>query len=181
MQAEPFHLPADSLPSHKGRQLWQFPSLHPIFVPLDWFSSVVTCVISLTLKMNSLNHGLISSFCHLPTPSAPLFQSKLLEKVVCILCLQFFSCPLLVVVQSCLTLCDPMDYSAPGFSVHGFSQARILEWVAISFSRGSSWLRGQTQVSCIGRRILYCLIHPLLKVLQLDLLFNHCTKANSDI
>ena len=41
-------------------------------------------------------------------------------------------------------------------SVHGISQARILEWVAISFSRGSSWPRNQTQVSCISRWILYC-------------------------
>ena len=42
------------------------------------------------------------------------------------------------VAQSCLTLCDPMDCSLPGSSVHGILQARILEWVAISFSRGSS-------------------------------------------
>ena len=42
------------------------------------------------------------------------------------------------VAQSCLTLCDPMDCSLPGFSVHGILQARILEWVTISFSRGSS-------------------------------------------
>ena len=39
------------------------------------------------------------------------------------------------VTQSCLTLCDPMDCSPPGSSVHGIFQARILEWVAISFSR----------------------------------------------
>ena len=46
-----------------------------------------------------------------------------------------------LVVQSCLTLCDPMDSSLPGFSVHGMLQARILEWVAIPFSRRSSQLR----------------------------------------
>ena len=56
------------------------------------------------------------------------------------------------VVQSCLTLCDPMDCNLPGFSVHGIFQARILEWVAISFSRGSSWPRDRTQVSCIAGR-----------------------------
>ena len=57
------------------------------------------------------------------------------------------------VAQSCLTLCDPMDCSLPGFSVHRIFQARVLEWVAISFSRGSSWPRDRTQVSCItGRR-----------------------------
>ena len=41
-------------------------------------------------------------------------------------------------LQSCPTLCDPVDYSPPDFSVHGILQARILDWVAISFSRGSS-------------------------------------------
>ena len=53
---------------------------------------------------------------------------------------------------------EPMDYSPPGSSVPGISQARILEWVAISFSRESSWPRDQTQVSCIscvGRQILH--------------------------
>ena len=43
--------------------------------------------------------------------------------------------------QSCPTLCDPMDCSPPGSSVHGISLARILEWVAISYSRGSSQTR----------------------------------------
>ena len=57
------------------------------------------------------------------------------------------------VVQSCPTVWDPMNCSLPGFSVHGIFQARVLEWVAISFSRGSSWPRDQTQVSCtVGRR-----------------------------
>ena len=57
------------------------------------------------------------------------------------------------VTQSCPTLCDPMDGSLPRFSVHGIFQARVLEWVAISFSRGSSWPWDQTQVSPIaGRR-----------------------------
>ena len=59
------------------------------------------------------------------------------------------------VSKSCLTLCDPMDCSPPGFSVHGISQARVLEWVAISFSRGSSWTRDRTHVSWICRWILY--------------------------
>ena len=56
------------------------------------------------------------------------------------------------VAQSCLTLCDPMDCTPPGTSVHEIFQARILEWVAISFSRGSSQPRDQIQVSCIGGR-----------------------------
>ena len=49
-----------------------------------------------------------------------------------------------------LTLWDPIDYSFPGSSVHGHLQARILEWVAISSSRGSSQLRDQTWISCIA-------------------------------
>ena len=52
-----------------------------------------------------------------------------------------------LVAQSCPTLCHPMDCSPPGSSVHGILQARILEWVAISFSRASSWPRVQTRVS----------------------------------
>ena len=53
-------------------------------------------------------------------------------------------------VLSRVWLCDPMDCTPPGFSVHGIFQARILEWVAISFFRASSWPRDWTQVSCIS-------------------------------
>ena len=59
--------------------------------------------------------------------------------------------------QSGLTLCDPTDCSPPG-SVHGILQARILEWVAMPSSRGSSQSRNQTYVSyvsCIGSQVLY--------------------------
>ena len=54
-----------------------------------------------------------------------------------------------------LTLCDSMDYSPPGSSVHRILQARILEQVAIPFSRASSRSRDQTQVSCTDKRLLY--------------------------
>ena len=50
------------------------------------------------------------------------------------------------VAQSCWTLWDPMDCSLPGSFVHGILQARILEWIAISLSRGSFWLRGRTHL-----------------------------------
>ena len=56
------------------------------------------------------------------------------------------------VAQSCLTLCDPMDGNLPGSTVHGIFQARILEWAAISFSRGSSQPRDRTWISCIADR-----------------------------
>ena len=53
--------------------------------------------------------------------------------------------------QLCLTLCVPTDCSLLGYSIHGIFQARIFEWVAIPFSRGSSW-PSRTQVSCITGR-----------------------------
>ena len=56
-------------------------------------------------------------------------------------------------------LCDLLECSLPGPSVHGIFQVRILEWVAIPFSRGSSQSRDRTYVSCIGRQILYPLSH----------------------
>ena len=58
----------------------------------------------------------------------------------------------MLVAQSCLTLCDLMDCSPPGFSVHGIFQARILAWVVIPFSMRSSQPRDWTWVSCIGSR-----------------------------
>ena len=57
-----------------------------------------------------------------------------------------------LITQSCPILCDPMNCSLPGSSVHGILQARILEWVTISFSRGSSRPRDWTRVSGIGGR-----------------------------
>ena len=57
--------------------------------------------------------------------------------------------------QSRATLCDPLDCSLPGSCIHGISLARVLEWVVIPFSRGSSWPGDRTQVSCIvGRRFI---------------------------
>ena len=57
-----------------------------------------------------------------------------------------------LVAQSCPTLCDPMDCSSPDSFVYGILQARMQEWVAILFSRGSSWCKDQTQVSWIAGR-----------------------------
>ena len=60
-----------------------------------------------------------------------------------------------LVTKSCLTLCNPMGCNPPVSSVHGFSQARILEWVAISYSKGSPSPRDQTCISCTGGQIPY--------------------------
>ena len=66
--------------------------------------------------------------------------------------------------QLCPALCSLMDCSLPDSSVHGIFQARILEWVAISFSRGSLQPKDWTQVSCIGRQMLYH--HDTCKALE---------------
>ena len=71
------------------------------------------------------------------------------------------------VAQSCPTLCDPVDCSPPGSPIHGISQARILEWVAISFSRGSSWSRNWT----------HCLLHCQVDSLPLSHLRNLFVRA----
>ena len=74
------------------------------------------------------------------------WQRTHLSQCCCWCCLAAKSCP---------TLCDHMDYSPKDSSVHAISQARILEWVAISFSRGSFRPRDQTCVSCIDRQLSY--------------------------
>ena len=74
------------------------------------------------------------------------------------------------VSQSCPTLCNSMDCSLPGSSVHRIFQARVLEWGAISFSRGSSQPRDRTQVSCTAGRCFT--IWAFLK--------NHCSCTNLD-
>ena len=69
----------------------------------------------------------------------------------------FLTC-VYVYAQSCPTLCDPSDCSPPNSSVYGIFQARVLEWVAISYSRGSSRPRDWTRISCVscaGRWILH--------------------------
>ena len=72
---------------------------------------------------------------------------------------KFSAVYLQVCVLSRVQLCDPRDCSTPGSSVHGLSQSRILDWVAIPFSRGFSRPRDQTQVSCFEGRFFYHLSH----------------------
>ena len=83
-----------------------------------------------------------------------------------------------LVTKSRPTLCNAMDCSPPGSSVHGILQARILEWIAISFSRGSSWPMEPTRVSCICRQILYLWATWEALCDQL-LLFSHQFASNS--
>ena len=91
---------------------------------------------------------------HLSPQGSPQRSSEGLKITTC-MCFSFASSA----AQSCLTLCDARDGSPPGSSVHGLSQARMLEWVVLPFSRGSAQPRDRTCVSCIGRWILYHLSH----------------------
>ena len=99
------------------------------------------------------NHSLQKS--HVPTLTGEVLLN---EEIFFFFWLYLEACWILVCAQSCLTICDPMDCSLPGSSVCGILQARILEWVVISFSRGSFPSRDWICIactSCIGRRILY--------------------------
>ena len=99
--------------------------------PLQWYMHTCTRILA---KECSHQHFLATA----KTQKRPSCLSKLQVKSE--------------VTQSCLTLCDPMDCSLPGLSVPGIFQARVLEWVAVSFSRGSSQPRDWTRVSHIGGR-----------------------------
>ena len=117
------------------------PKLHPFMWPKH--TSYVGCPVCYNIFFSFL----LPSFLLLPPPSFPSFLpfsfasflSSLLKMKV-------------LVAQLCPTLCHPMDCSPPGSSVHGIHQARILERVAMPFSRGSSQSRDQTQVSFIAGR-----------------------------
>ena len=103
------------------------------------------------LKFMSIESVMPSHLCHPPSPPALSLSQHHICMCVCLctviqesLCTTVKHLALYVyeneseVAQSCPTLCNPMLHGSPGFSVHGMLQARTLEWVAISFSRGSS-------------------------------------------
>ena len=122
--------------AYSGGKLSDWNSCKAVDGFYSWFSLISPQVSSSQL------HGTLSTGIPLPI----LYQNTLGEQQ---LSFAWASSVLMLVVQSCLTLCDPMDCSLPGSSVHGIIQARILEWVAISFFRGSSGHRDRTQVSRI--------------------------------
>ena len=102
-----------------------------------------------------------------PWPKVPVH----LGRSHCSVCLETLKCVHVCVwvAQSCLILCDPMDYSPPGSSVHGILQARILEWVAIPFSMGSSQPEGSNLGPLYYRQIRYHLR-------QETLILNFCAR-----
>ena len=106
-------------------------------------------------------YSLVTMCCHCCHDTAQYchFQNKVVRSrdvQGCPLrCLKKIFCYYCLIVKSGLTLCNPMDYSPPGSSVPWISQARILEWLVIFFSRGSCSSRDQTGVSCIGKQIFF--------------------------
>ena len=131
---------------------------------------------------------------HLITSMYSILQVNVIT--YCIITAQnFFPCYMCVSVCVCVCVyvslsvlsnsLYPMNWDSSGFSAHGILQARILEWVAISFSRGSSWPKYQTCISCIGRQILY---HWAIRELHLFIFYfyNKClllvdTKFNVNV
>ena len=98
-------------------------------------------------QINNLGLWLPSFSLHLQSVS--LFCWSYFQNIPRIrVCVCVCVCVYVLVTQSCLTFCNPMDCSPLGSSVHGILQARILEWV--DFSKGSSWSRDWTWVSCIA-------------------------------
>ena len=87
--------------------------------------------------------------CKLIKESKQIYSRSLLGSITTLI-LQLMSFSKAVVTKLCLTLTTPWTVAQPGSSLHGTSQARILEWITISFSRGSSPPRDQTHISCVS-------------------------------
>ena len=92
-----------------------------------------------------------------------------------------------LLAKSCPTLCEPLDCSPPGSSVHGIFLAGILERVAVSFSRVSSWPKDQTHISCFGRQVPYhwatskeALAEMVNRILKLLLTFFFCIMYDTE-
>ena len=93
--------------------------------------------------MKGSSRGYVTSSHHMQIKSEQLQSNSFINP---------WCCKSKWIAQLCLTLCNPMDYNLPGSSAHGIFQARTLEWVAISLSRGASQPKDQTQVSHIAGR-----------------------------
>ena len=126
-----------------------WPQLTGLMPPEGLASQVITEIAHLRVFFSSLPSFLYTFLfliLNVPLKESPASSADLLVFFspfpfsVCMHAKSFHSCP---------ALCNPMDYSPPGSSVHGILQARILEWAAISFSRGSLQPRGPTRISCI--------------------------------
>ena len=131
-------------------------------------------------SINRSNQGKVHTDIHVHTvqrvESTKVFM--VFSSCVCV-CVHAHVCAQACTWSVVSHLCDAMDCSLPGFSVHGIFQARILKWVAISSSRESSWPRDPTLVSyisCIGSQILY---HWDRTWVNIKMSFNLNSKVNS--
>ena len=115
--------------------------------PESTLASVVSNENALSLNSNIFCH----TECH--------FSVLYICVYVLYIYIYIYTSVLCLVAQPCPTLCHPLDCSLPGSSVHGILQARILEWVAMPSSGGSSQRRDQTQAFCTAGRFFYCLKH----------------------
>ena len=120
--------------------------------PRDW--TQISCIVGRRFTVWATREDLmISVIQHLPTQR--LFSENTQFKSQEI---QWAHQRRVICAQSCLTLCNPMDYSPAGSSVHGIPQARILEWVSTSYAKGSSKPKDRTcvsYVSCTDRQVPY--------------------------
>ena len=119
----------------------------PLSLPEDWRNLFGLHIYLIFLSWGTLRQFLSTACCFKVIHWSICLLLRSLRASVCVL-----SC------SDASTLCNPVGCSLPGSSVHGIFQSRMLEWIAISFFRGSSWPRDQTRVSwvsCIGRWILY--------------------------
>ena len=130
-----------------------------VLTGVTWYLIVVLIFISLMIKnVEHISMCLLticmsfSEWCLLRSSAHFKNQAYLIWS--CVSCLHIWDESETVSAQLCPTLWDPMDYSPPGSSAHVILQARILEWRAILFSKGSSWPRDQIQVSHITGRFL---------------------------
>ena len=123
------------------------------------------CIINLRWQISFTSSLLVMNYCELFKLCRCVFSSTLFNsefKVRTKTQTKFSVCIHAKSLQSCPTLWDPMDCSLTGSSVYGILQARILEWVTIPFSRGSSRPRDRncvSDISCIGTQVLYLLYH----------------------
>ena len=133
---------------------------------LNWFDIVAGDVFALSLLIHD---SLIRVVFCVRCPGYLMISAEILLKLCFPALSPSYSC---VITQLCPTLRDPMDCSLPRSSLHGIFQAGILEWVAISSSRASSWLGERIHISCIsciGRWILYhCVTWEALPILSQD-------------
>ena len=128
---------------------WQFSSwLYRLVCKHIWIGSLFYGLRDCLLPSSSFGH-LYTATPSYWSPGLGLFKAQCLCSLLFIQKLAQYA---YVYMLSCVRLCDPMDCSPPGSSVHGILQGGILQWVAIPFSRRSSQLRDWTRVSCIADR-----------------------------